>query len=246
MRAGGAAAARPSAAGRVAAGATEGPVAATAQPVSLSFYAGCSLPQDGELHALVHEVAAGFGVRLDEAAGAGCCGHPSRGAVPTHYRSKELVWTACPACDASLAEAGVETRPLWDALAERARREGFALRARSASFVPYVGCLADRDEALAALADAAELAGADMHVAYPSLHNACCGALGGMYRGATKGTKRLLEFAAQRQAPIVTPCVLCRDNVRSAVRQLRFNVPVYFWPEFFRAAERPPEEESHA
>ena len=213
--------------------------------VALPFYAGCSLPQDGELHALVHEVAAGFGVRLDEAADAGCCGHPSRGAVPTHFRSDERVWTACPACDASLAEESVEAVPLWDALVDRARREGFALRARSASFVPYVGCLADRDKALASLGDAAELAGVDMHVAYPSLHNACCGALGGMYRGVSKGSKRLLEFAAERGAPIVTPCSLCRDNVRSAARQSRRDVPVYYWPEFFRAAERPPEEVPH-
>ena len=220
--------------------------AAPTPAVNLPFYAGCSLPQDGALHALVYEVAAGLGVRLDEAADAGCCGHPSRGAVPAHYRGEDPVWTACPACDASLAETGIETTPLWDALVERARREGLALRARSSAFVPYVGCLADRDKALAALAGAAELAGADMHVAYPSLHNACCGALGGMYRGATKGSKRLLEFAAQRRGPIVTPCVLCRDNVRSAARQMRLNVPVYFWPEFFRAAERPPEEESHA
>jgi heterodisulfide reductase subunit C len=238
--AGGASPARP--------GTTPAPTAtsAAAPAVSLPFYAGCSLPQDGELHALVHEVAAGFGVRLDEAPDAGCCGHPSRGAVPTHFTSEERVWTACPACDASLAQAGVETKPVWDALVERARREGFALRARSASFVPYVGCLVDRDKALAALADAAELAGVDMHVAYPSLHNACCGALGGMYRGATKGSKRLLEFAAERRAPIVTPCSLCRDNVRSAARQLRLDVPVHFWPEFFRAADRPREEASHA
>lgn len=217
----------------------------TRPTVTLPFYAGCSLPQDGELHALVHEVAAGFGVRLDEV-DAGCCGHPSRGAVPTHFTSDERVWTACPACDASLAEASVDTAPLWDALVERARREGFALRARSASFVPYVGCLADRDKAIAALGDAAELAGVDMQVAYPGLHNACCGALGGMYRGATKGSKRLLEFAAQAGAPVVTPCVLCRDNVRSAARQLRLSVPVYFWPEFFRAAEPPREEASDA
>ncbi|HET6476060.1 MAG TPA: 4Fe-4S dicluster domain-containing protein, partial [Thermoleophilia bacterium] len=42
--------------------------------VTLPFYAGCAIPQDHDLHGLVHEVAAGFGVRLDEAADAGCCG----------------------------------------------------------------------------------------------------------------------------------------------------------------------------
>jgi Fe-S oxidoreductase len=239
MRAGGAGTARP--------GAAPGSASFTAEPaVTAPFYAGCALPQDAELYALVHEVAAGFGVRLDEAADAGCCGHPSRGAVPSLFTSGQAVCTACPACDASLKETSIEAAPLWDALTDRARREGFALRARSGAFVPYVGCLADREAALAALADAADLAGVDMRLAYPSLHNACCGALGGMYRGATKGSKRLLEFAAERRAPIVTPCVLCRDNVRSAARQLRLDVPVYFWPEFFRAAERLPEEAPQA
>ncbi len=75
-----------------------------------------------------------------------------------------------------------------------------------------------------------------MVVDYPTLHNGCCGALGGMYRGATKSSARLLEFAAARQAPVVTTCVLCRDNLRSAARELRLSVPVHFWPEFFRAA----------
>jgi hypothetical protein len=45
----------------------------------------------------------------------------------------------------------------------------------------------------------------------------------------------LLRFAAERRAPIVTPCLLCRDNVGSAARQARTGVEVHFWPEFFRA-----------
>ena len=45
----------------------------------------------------------------------------------------------------------------------------------------------------------------------------------------------LIRFAAEREAPIVTPCLLCRDNVGSAARQSRSGVEVHFWPEFFRA-----------
>ena len=209
--------------------------------VTLPFYAGCAIPQDHELHDLVHEVAAGFGVRLDEAADAGCCGHPSRGAVGTKFTPDEKVQTACPACDAGLEESGVESQPLWDTLTDRARRQGLELRAASQSFVPYVGCLADRDASLAALGDAAEQAGAAMELAYPTLHNGCCGALGGMYRGATKASAMLLEFATEKGAPVVTPCVLCRDNLRSAARELKLDVPVHFWPEFFRAGEHSPE-----
>ena len=214
-------------------------------PVSLAFYAGCALPQDHELHDLVHEVAAGFGVRLDEAADAGCCGHPSRGAVASRFRPDEPVLTACPACDASLALAGLDAAPLWDTLTEQARRRGMAMTAAAPSFVPYVGCLADRDRALAALDDAAEQAGTTVELAYPSLHSGCCGALGGMYRGATKASGMVLEFAAERRAPVVTPCVLCRDNLRSAARELKLDVPVHFWPEFFRAAATAPEDQAH-
>jgi Fe-S oxidoreductase len=218
-----------------------GTAAAAPDTVTLPFYAGCAVPQDHELHALVYEMAAGFGVRLAEVAGAGCCGHPSRGAVGSQFAAAEKVHTACPACDASLAEAGVEAVPLWDTLTERARRHGIGLQAAAPRFVPYVGCLAERDAALAALAGAAELAGAAVEMAYPSLHNGCCGALGGMYRGATKASAMLLGFAAEKRAPVVTRCVLCRDNLRSAARELGLHVPIHFWPEFFRAAEHAPE-----
>jgi Fe-S oxidoreductase len=217
---------------------------AGAPAAALPFYAGCAIPQDGELYGLVHDTAAGFGVRLTEAADAGCCGHPSRGAVGTQFSADETVFTACPACDASLAEAGVATRPLWDELTERARRGAADLRAAAPRFVPYVGCLTDRDAALAALGDAAELAGVTMELAYPTLHNGCCGALGGMYRGASKASGMLLDFAAAQGAPVVTGCVLCRDNLRSAARELKRDVPVHFWPEFFRAVPRTTEARS--
>ena len=79
---------------------------------------------------------------------------------------------------------------------------------------------------------------------YPTLHDGCCGALGGMYRGATKASAMLLEFAAERRAPVVTTCLLCRDNLRSAARELKLDVPVHFWPEFFRAVPTAPEARS--
>lgn len=209
----------------------------------LAFYPGCSLSQDPGLHALVREVAAGFGLRLEEPAAVACCGHPAREGGATRYRPEGPVATVCPACDASLGEAGATTTPLWTVLTGRARRQGRSLRAAAPAFVPYVGCLADRDEALAGLAAAAGLAGCRMVTDYPSLHNGCCGAVGGVYRGPTKASAMLLRFAAAAGAPVVTTCLLCRDNLRSAARQLRLDVPVHFWPEFFRAASAP--EEGH-
>ncbi len=204
--------------------------------ITVPFYPGCSLPQDHALHSLVRDVAAGFGVRLEEAADAGCCGHPSRGAVGSSFQAEETIQTVCPACDHSLSEAGVPAIPLWDTLVARARCRGIGLQAKAPRFVPYVGCLADRDAALAALADVAEMAGVDMNMSYPSLHNGCCGALGGTFRGATKSSAMLIDFAAAQGAPVVSSCSLCCDNLRSAARELKRDIAVHFWPEFFRAA----------
>ncbi len=161
----------------------------------------------------------------------------------SRFQTGETVQTVCPACDDSLAKAGVSTVPLWDTLIARARRRGIGLQAAAPRFVPYVGCLADRDAALAALGDAAEMAGADMSTSYPSLHSGCCGALGGTFRGTTKASAMLLGFAAEQSAPVVSSCALCCDNLRSAARELKSDVAVHFWPEFFRAAPNAPEDQ---
>ncbi len=190
-----------------------------------------------EAYRRTQTVAAAMGLNLAEAEAAACCGHPSRGSVGCGFKADEPVLTACPACDASLEEAGVQTTPLWEALVDRARRDERPLKAAGESFVPYVGCLVDRERALASLADAAALSGARIELSYPALHAACCGALGGVYRGSSEGARRLLGFAAERHAPVVTPCLLCRDNLRSAARRAHRDVPIHFWPEFFSAAD---------
>ncbi len=200
------------------------------------FYAGCSLPQDRAAWEATHNVARDLGVELAEASDAGCCGHPSRGRTHAKYASDELVLTACPACDAGLREAELTTQPLWNALTEHAERTGRSLKAAAERFVPYVGCLSERGPALSSLSAAAALAGAEIELTYPSLHAGCCGALGGMYRGESEAVKKLIAFASSKDAPIVTPCLLCRDNVRSAARKEGAAIDVYFWPEFFQAA----------
>ena len=209
------------------------PSGVPAQP----FFTGCVLPQDPETYRRTREVAAALDVRLAESPDAGCCGHPARGARPATFKATTAALTVCPACDASLREAGQETTPLWEALTEKARREDRRLKAAAPAFVPYVGCLGERERSLAALADAAALAGVEMRRSFPSLHSACCGALGGMFRGETKGARRLLDYAAAAQAPVVTTCLLCRDNLRSAARRRRLPVDIRLWPEFFEAAD---------
>ena len=217
----------------------------TATATRLPFYAGCALRQDHRLLSVVSGVAAGFGVRLEDVPVAGCCGHPTRGAVGSRFASDERVATVCPACDTSLERSGVHTTPLWNVLTAEARRRGLRMQGSAPRFVPYVGCLSDRSTALAALGDAAELAGTRPVTSHPSLHAGCCGALGGTYRGATAASARLLDYADREAAPIVTPCSMCADNLRSAARELNHSVAVYFWPEFFRAASDTAEEPHH-
>ena len=213
-----------------------GDAATGREPGGRPFYPGCAMRQDQETLALTRAVARGLGLELAEATDAACCGHPSRDAAPSGYSSAERVVTTCPACDDSLAANGTETVPLWELLVEHAERHERALRAAAPAFVPYVGCLAERERALAALAGAAALAGGECLTSYPALHSGCCGALGGMYRSETKATRRLLDYAAARSAPVVTTCLLCRDNLRSAARRRRLPVKIQFWPEFFSAA----------
>jgi Fe-S oxidoreductase len=200
------------------------------------FFTGCSLPQDPAAAAATRAVTAGLGLPLDELRGAGCCGHPARGPHQPSVKASGPVLTVCPACDASLREVGVEPVPLWEALVERARKLGQGLRAAAPAFVPYVGCLIDRERGLETMRQSAALAGAELVMSYPSLHASCCGALGGMFRGESTGSRRLVDFVAAAGAPIVTTCLLCRDNVRSAARRNARSVEVHFWPEFFTAA----------
>ena len=53
---------------------------------------------------------------------------------------------------------------------------------------------------------------------------------------AAPGVRRAAQRAHRHHV------LLCRDNLRSAARQSRRDVPVYYWPEFFRAVPSAPEE----
>jgi hypothetical protein len=200
------------------------------------FYPGCALRMDRDASAATRALAEGAGMRLAEPDDLRCCGHPARDPAVGPPALTGTMVTACPACERTLTAAGTPAVPLWSLMVERARRGEYQLTARNPRLVPYVGCLADREAALAVMAEAAELAGAEPQLAHPSLHASCCGALGAAYRGPSRGVTELVRFAAERHAPIVTPCLLCRDNVRLAVRRERADVDVHFWPEFFRAA----------
>lgn len=212
------------------------PAGSTAEAGRTTFFAGCALRQDPACYRLTHRVARDLGLPIVEADPATCCGHPARGRQRPALPAAPIALTVCPGCESSLRTAGIATTPLWEALVDKARRERRRLATIAPYFVPYVGCMGDRDRTLDALSEAAKLAAIKIHVSYPTLHAGCCGALGSMYRGETSATRRLLDFTQEQRAPIVTTCLLCRDNLRSAAHKRRMPVQVHFWPEFFQAA----------
>jgi hypothetical protein len=201
-----------------------------------AFFAGCALRQDRAALAHTRRIAASVGIPLVDADDRACCGHPTRGLAGERRIEASALLTVCPGCEDSLREAGVRVEPLLGAVVARARGVEGSLAALGPVFVPYAGCMGDRAANLDALEGAAGLAQVRCERGWPSLHAGCCGALGGLFRGATIPTSRLIAFAAERGAPIVCSCLLCRDNLRSAVRLARARVPVLFWSEFFRPA----------
>jgi hypothetical protein len=215
---------------------TEEPAGPAGEAGRSTFFAGCALRQDPANYGLTCRVARDLGLPIVEADAAACCGHPARGLHKPVLPRSSIAFTVCPGCESSLRAAGMATTPLWEALVDKARRERRRLAAIAPAFVPYVGCMGERDRALEALSEAASLAGIEAHRSYPSLHAGCCGALGSMYRGETVATRRLFELAQERRSPIVATCLLCRDNLRSAARKRQVPVEVHFWPEFFQAA----------
>ena len=136
--------------------------------------------QDPASYGLTWRVARDLGLPIVEAEGATCCGHPTRGHQKPALPASPIALTACPGCESSLRAAGIATTPLWEALVAAASRRRRRLAAVAPAFVPYVGCMGDRDGALDALSEAASLAGIKDHRSYPSLHAGCCGAPGSM------------------------------------------------------------------
>ena len=222
------------------------PVTTSSGADARAFFPGCSLTQDRAAYSATCALAAAAGLRLADGGAGRCCGHPSldtrlswvQGVGPP--AAGESLLTACPACERTLAGAGTPTMPIWQALVARAHRGELRLAARSSRFVPYAGCLSDRDASLGLMTQAAEMAGAEPVMTNPSLHAGCCGGLGGLYRAPSRAVTDLLAFAAEKGAPIVTPCLLCRDVVRAAASRRQVRQEVFFWPEFFRPATAGP------
>ena len=203
----------------------------------MPLFAGCMVRQDGGSYKRILATASALAIPLEVVGSGTCCGHPTRGAKEPELSGTGEIVTVCPGCQSSLANAGIKAKPLWEVFVNEARAKRRRLATATDGFVPYVGCMGERDQALSSLAAAADLAGVRLHLAYPSLHAVCCGALGSIYRRDTRAAIQLLDFAAERQVPVVTTCLLCRDNLLSAARRLHSPVRVYFWPHYFCVEE---------
>ena len=136
---------------------TKEPADAIAKAGQTAFFAGCALRQDPASYGLTRRVARDLGLPIVEAEGATCCGHPTRGHQKPALPASPIALTACPGCESSLRAAGIATTPLWEALVAAASRRRRRLAAVAPAFVPYVGCMGDRDGALDALSEAASL-----------------------------------------------------------------------------------------
>ena len=214
----------------------------------MPLFAGCMVRQDGGSYKRILATASALAIPLEVVGSGTCCGHPTRGAKEPELSGTGEIVTVCPGCQSSLANAGIKAKPLWEVFVNEARAKRRRLATATDGFVPYVGCMGERDQALSSLAAAADLAGVRLHLAYPSLHAVCCGALGSIYRRDTRAAIQLLDFAAERQVPVVTTCLLCRDNLLSAARRLHSPVRVYFWPHYFCVEEElssAPQEDVH-
>ena len=215
-----------------------------ADAVTLPFYAGCAIPQDHELHAVVHEVAAGFGVRLERGGGRRLLRppEPRRRRQPVRDRGARL-----HGVPGLRREPRRERHRGGPALgrAHRARRpqlDDHAARRPASASSPTSAASPTATPPWRRSATPPSSPAPRWWSTTRPCTTAAAAPSGGMYRGATKSSARLLEFAARQQAPVVTTCVLCRDNLRSAARELKLDVPVHFWPEFFRAVPTAPEE----
>ena len=170
-------------------------------------------------------------------ADAGCCGHPSRGTVGRpHGPATRRSPSARPATPAS-THGRRRGRAAVGRAHGAARRDARRLMAAAApAFVPYVGCLGrsrrarwprwprGRDQAGAGI----ELSPIPRCTPPAAAPSAACTA-------APPGQRDAAGASRPARAPVVTTCVLCRDNLRSAARELALAVPIHFWPEFFRA-----------
>ena len=185
---------------------TKGPADTTGEAGPATFFAGCALRQDPASYTLTHRVRAGLGAsarrgRCRQRVAAIPRGSPDAcPAAPRRWR-----FTVCPACESSLREPGWRPRRSGRRSWPKPDGEGAGLAVASPRFVPYVGCMGDRDRALDALSQAAALAGVPVLISYPSLHAGCCGALGSVYRGETVATGRLFEFAEDRRRRLSPP-----------------------------------------
>ena len=198
-------------------------------PAPKPFYAGCALPQDKERTAGHRQVAAASSAfRLAEADGAGCCGHPSRGKVGGQVREPTSRCSP-PARPATTACARPEMRDdaaLAGAGRARAARRSAKLEAPATRFVPYVGCLGERDRALRL---ARRCGRARRRRDRAVLPLAARGLLRRRSAACTAARPRPCASCStsppSEGAPVVTPCLLCRDNLRSAARTRERHVP---------------------
>ena len=214
---------------------------ARAEAAVQPFFGGCSLPQDAEAHRLT----------LRAWPRRSACRLPRNGGAAAAATRRAARWRPGTRAERPRAHRlpGLRRGPARGrhrdgaALGGAGRRALVATSARCARrrppSCPTSAASASATVALAALADAAALAGATVHQSYPSLHGGLLRRPGrhvprrdATARGACSTSPR---SAARPSSPpacsAATTCARRRDGVGC-------RVDVHFWPEFFTAAPR--------
>ena len=197
------------------------------------FYPGCAMRQDQETFALTRAVAGGLDLELAEQPTPPVAA--TRAARPHRRATRAPSASSRPARPATRASRrAAPTRAAVGAAGRARPASGRGLRARAGlralrrllaerepPWLRWPGRRAGRRRVphLVPLAAQRLLRRPGRHVPFRDQGD------------ATPARPRVA-----RSAPVVTTCLLCRDNLRSAARRRGLPVKIHFWPEFFSAA----------
>ncbi|WP_010259632.1 pyridine nucleotide-disulfide oxidoreductase/dicluster-binding protein [Treponema primitia] len=217
------------------------------------FFPGCQLPASEP--ELVRRVYADLSKRLDGGVGLllSCCGimaHWSGNTVQFDGVKKQLTdhWeklgspeliTACPSCASTLSLMGIKNRSLFDVLGEIGppKLEGKSELNRTAPvMVLHHACGARYDNVIKKrVRGLAAEAGITVEESANDEHSPCCG-YGGLMPFANAPASdghtvtALEQLAGNRDAPLLTYCVNCRDRFRAKGRDARHLLEILYPP----------------
>jgi Fe-S oxidoreductase/rhodanese-related sulfurtransferase len=215
------------------------------------FFPGCQLPASEP--ELTGRIYADLSKRIDGGVGLllGCCGamaywsgnspefDAAKKQLTDHWKelgSPDLI-AACPTCAATLNLMGIKTRSLFEVLAETGLPRLREKSGTSPVMVLHHACGARHNDVIKnCVRNLAAETGITIREGAPDEQDPCCG-YGGLMpfanvRSSEDHTGVALEqLAGDRDAPLLTYCVNCRDRFRAKGRDARHLLEILYPPE---------------